>query len=302
MEIWQMTQADYMNQNPGSDVSEHRAAIKQAIADGKPVSADVLLDYPEFRKKRKFIPRDIAQPSPVVESTESQPISVSPIAKPIERRMTFEERQNSELKRINDRQDEEIRKMNERQDAELAKLAGRADEEASQRFSSIDEASRKQDEEIERIQKRWDAELGKMNSVADDFNSRQDAEVERMKARWETEVNRSALGGGISSSPVSQTQSEEDILAQMEQPGELEPRVAQVNEPGSAVDEFTPSELMKLHLSRSRQARVIDEKYRARDVVSPNDQIGVQRWVRNPAKVDIEGIDTPRIEPFNPPG
>jgi hypothetical protein len=292
MEIWQMTQADYMNQNPGSDVSEHKAAIKQAIADGKPIPEEIMFDYPEFKKPRKFIPRAIAKPEPIPTESAS-PVPVE-IPKPVERKMTFEERQNAEVKRINDRQNEEIRKMSERQDSELAKLANRAEQEASQRFSSIDEASRKQDEEIQCIQKRWDTELGRMTSASDEFNAKQDAEVARMKARWETEVNRSNLGGGISSSYVPQAQSEEEILAQMEQPGELEANVPTYNEPGSAVDEFTPSELMKLHLSRSRQARVIDEKYRARNVANANDQAGAQSWVRNPAKIDIEGIDTPR--------
>jgi hypothetical protein len=143
------------------------------------------------------------------------------------------------------------------------------------------------------MQDRWDTELGKVNSSSDDFAAKQNAEVDRMHKRWDDEVRRSDIG---SFAPTAQT--EEEMLSQVEQLGELEGHVAEFNEPGSAVDEFTPGELLKLHLSRSRQARVIDERYRANDTALPNDQAGARRWVKNPAKTDIEGIDTPRGAPY----
>ena len=295
-----MTQADYMNQNPGSDVSEHRAAVKQAIIDGMPVTADVLADYPEFKKARK---QKIPAAIPMEPVAETAPVEETVPTPPPPPKMTFEERQTAELKRIQDRQNEEVRKYNEQQDEEIRKMSARTDQELGINNDEAASYGRKQDEEIQKMQARWDTEVGKVGSEADDYNAKQDAEIEKMKRRWDTEIGRSAFGNGISSSaPVEQT--EENILSQVEPADIIEENNPDVVQEENNPDyEFTPSELLKLHLSRSRQARVIDERYRANDTVSPNDQAGVRRWVKNPAKTDIEGIDTPQsMEPFSPPG
>ena len=79
---------------------------------------------------------------------------------------------------------------------------------------------------------------------------------------------------------------EEDLLGQIETEGELLEHVPEYNDAGSPLDEFSPDELLKLHLSRSRQAQAIDNQSRNKNIAT--DQNGYRNWVRNPGKSGLQ--------------
>lgn len=287
MEIWKIVQADYINRNVGATAEAHRQAVSDALDAGEQVSEDVLADYPQFKKRmvqldETNIPErqeKIMMPN----IPEEKSVPVDPI-------QAYKDKQDAEVAKFKAAQDAEVARVKASQDAEIAKFKGIGNSAISA-----------QDAEIARVKREQDAEIAKMNSTAVSYTQQQDAEIARMKREQDEAMARSSLGKGSSvsqqqSAPAEEMplQSEEEMLSTIEEPGALEDRIPEFNEPGTPEDTFSQDELLKLHLARSRQARVIDERYRARDVVPPGDQQGNRRWVRNPAKTDVEGIDTPR--------
>lgn len=287
MEIWKMVQSDYINRNVGATAEEHRQAVSDALDAGEQVPAEVLEDYPQFKKRTVQLDETKQEESMMPNIPEEKSIPVDPI-------QAYKDKQNAEIASYKAKQDAEVARVKAIQDAEVAKFRGFGNETMST-----------QDAEIARVKREQDAEIAKMNSTAMDYQKEQDAEIARFKREQDEAIARSSLGGGSSafetypeqqSAPAEEMplQSEEEMLSTLEEPGALESKVPEFNEPGTPEDTFSQDELLKLHLARSRQARVIDERYRAKDVASPGDQQGNRRWVRNPAKTDIEGIDTPR--------
>lgn len=323
MDIWTITQAEYLNQNPGSNAWVHRDAVKAALAAGKAVSDSVLADYPDLRTS--VSPVAVAAP-PVVRKAKSYQEQLAEGAKQYQEMLNQGKSEYSSMLGTAKSEQDSLHSAAKRElDEGAAEYQASLNEGGSDQQSLLDEAASESaalaaeaQQELDEGEAQYNQEMTpgpELGSAVDDYHREMAAgaaEYERQfgssgmesaeaaynqeQAEAEDEFNRKMNPEYSGSSPsyAPEQVSEEEALSQIETPGELEQVVPQVNEPGTPEDEFTSDELLKLHLSRSRQAQAIDNRSRAKDTVFPGDQEGSRRWVRNPAKVDVEGIDTPQ--------
>ena len=299
-----LTQSEYLNQNPPATAEDHKALVLAAIARGETVSPDVLADYPDLKKKRRRT-KVVAQPvaaQPVVAET-SAPIVPEPTPAPTRApEKTFAQQVEEDSARQNAIIDEEIRQRDAIFKEEEAENMADTQHMTADINSdiSIQNAALEADKKTAREDALSDnAQIGiKSDSLFSDktFAQQVEEDMARQNAIIDEELRqRDAIfreeGIGFAPDAVPEG-NEEDLLGQIETEGELLEHVPEYNDAGSPLDEFSPDELLKLHLSRSRQAQAIDNQSRNKNIAT--DQNGYRNWVRNPGKSDIEGIDTPQ--------
>jgi hypothetical protein len=302
-----LTQSEYLNQNPPATAEDHKALVLAAIARGETVSPDVLADYPDLKKKRG---RSKAVAKPVIPEIVEPVVALTPPATPMPTNppptrapeKTFAQQVEEDFARQNAIIDEEIRQRDAIFKEEEAESMADTQHMIADINSdiSIQDAAIQLDKKIAREDALSDnAQVGiRSDSLFSDktFAQQVEEDMARQNAIIDEELRqRDAIfrEENPSFSPDTiPTGNEEDLLSQIETEGELLEHIPEYNDAGSPLDEFSPDELLKLHLSRSRQAQAIDNRSRNKNAAT--DQNGYRNWVRNPGKSDIEGIDTPQ--------
>jgi hypothetical protein len=248
------TQAEFLNAYPGATPADHKVMVQAAMSRGEMLSADILVDYPDLKTKKKRVKRIISsKPQGVIVTNESK--VMTPVVEKTYSQIVAEDsaRQSAIIA-------EEKRHFES--DANSEERAPLTDG-----FSTVTEKTYSQ--------------------IVSEDSARQNAIIDEEKRQRKIISDEE--------NPPSLTQEipdEEQILSKIEGEGDLLGNVQSVKAPGGSLDDFTVDELLRLHLSRSKQAQDIDNKYRSRNIV--NNQGGYRNWVRNPGKYDVEGIDTPR--------